>query len=271
MNIEEMRKQPHLSVSSIQKYIDCGMQYRFSKIDRLPPEHISDNLVFGSTIHMTLADFNQERLLGSRMKLNDLKNLFEKYWHEKAYDNPWIKYSAGKNYHVMSDLGKSLLETYYLQLPSKEFTVVSIEEPFMFLIDGLDVPIIGVMDLVEEDDDDGSIVITEYKSISKAYGLDDVRRNFQLTVYNMAAKRNGYANREIVFKIDSLIKAKSPRFEQFYTNRNDSDEEKAIRKIKSVWDGIQKGIFIPNDTSWKCSNCEYRSYCDSIGEEYATQ
>ena len=106
-------------------------------------------------------------------------------------------------------------------------------------------------------------MITEYKTAAKAYGLDDVARNFQLTVYQMAARRNGYANREIVFKIDCLIKTKVPRFEQFYTNRNESDETRAIRKIKNVWEGIQKNIFISNETSWKCSYCGFRSHCDN--------
>jgi putative RecB family exonuclease len=263
MNIEELRSQPHLSVSSIQKYIDCSLQYKFSRIDKVPPEFISDNLVFGSSIHQALAEFNQERLSGVKMKLEALKALFEKCWHEKAYENHWIKYSSGKSYQVLSALGKGLLETYYQQLPAKESTIISIEEPFKFEIDGLEIPVIGVMDLVEEDEDDGSIVITEYKTAAKAYGLDDVARNFQLTVYQMAARRNGYANREIVFKIDCLIKTKVPRFEQFYTNRNESDETRAIRKIKNVWEGIQKNIFISNETSWKCSYCEFRSHCDN--------
>ncbi len=267
MMIEELRNQPHLSVSSIQKYIDCGMQYKFSRIDNLPPEHVSDNLVFGTAIHQALAEFNQERLSGSRMKLEDLQHRFSDIWHIKAYGNEWICYSAGRTYENLLSLGKNLLETFYRQLPAREFTVVAIEEPFQFQIDGLDIPVIGVMDLVEEDDVDGSIVITEYKTAAKAYGLDEVSRNFQLTVYHMAAKRNGYADREIVFKIDSLLKTKTPRFEQFYTNRNQIDEHRAIRKIKAVWEGIQKGVFVPNDTSWKCVNCEYRVYCDNLVEK----
>jgi putative RecB family exonuclease len=264
MKIEALRNEPHISVSSIQKYIDCSLQYKFSKIDKLSPEFVSDNLVFGSSIHQALAEFNQERLSGIRMKLEDLKALFADIWHQKAYENPWIKYSTGKNYQSLSNLGQDMLEVYYRQLSAKEFTIISIEEPFKFEIDGLEVPMIGIMDLVEQDDHDGSIVITEYKTAAKAYGLDDVNRNFQLTVYDMAARRNGYAGKEIVFKLDTLLKTKSPRFEQFYTTRDENDEARAIRKIKSVWEGIQKQIFIPNDTSWKCINCEYRTYCDNL-------
>ena len=110
MMIEELRNPPHLSVSSIQKYIA----------------------------------------------------------------NEWTCYSAGKTYENLLSLGKGLPETFYRQLHAKKFIAVAIEEPFQFQIDGLDIPSIGGMDLVEEDDVDGSIVITEYKTAAKTYGLDEV-------------------------------------------------------------------------------------------------
>ena len=65
MDILELRKQPHLSVSSINSYIDCSLMYKFSRIDKLKPDFLSDNLVFGSCIHRILAEFNQEKMIGN--------------------------------------------------------------------------------------------------------------------------------------------------------------------------------------------------------------
>jgi putative RecB family exonuclease len=73
---------------------------------------------------------------------------------------------------------------------------------------------------------------------------------------------NGFGHREIVLKFDTLIKTKKPKFEQYYTVRGEIDEKRLIRKIKKVWEGISRGVFIPNDTSWKCPNCHYRQHCD---------
>ncbi len=78
----------------------------------------------------------------------------------------------------------------------------------------------------------------------------------------MAAKANGYAEREILLRFDALIKTKTPKFESYYTTRSEWDEKKTAKKIIKVWEGISKGIFIPNDTSWKCSNCAYKGACD---------
>jgi putative RecB family exonuclease len=263
MNISELRSKPHISVSGINSYVECGLQYRFRRIDRLSPESISDNLVFGSAIHKSLADFNQEKMTGNKLELKQLQDIFEIYWRDDAEDNKFISYSGGKDFNRLLIEGKNLLDTFYRDLPQRGFTILSIEEPFEFKIDGIDVPMIGVMDLVEEDDVDGAIVITEYKTASKAFSIDQIERLFQLTIYHMAAKRNGFGDREIVLKIDSLIKTQKPRFESIYTTRTDADERRATKKILEVWHGIQNNVFIPNDTSWKFSRCEYRGYCDS--------
>ena len=262
MIISELRSKPHISVSSINAYVNCGLQYKLRRIDRLPPESISDNLVFGSVIHKCLADFNQEKMTGNKLDLKELQDIFEIYWRDDAEDNKFICYSNGKNYKKLLIEGKNLLEAFYRELPREGFTILSIEEPFQFNIDGIDVPMIGVMDLVEQDIE-GTIVITEYKTASKAFSIDQIERLFQLTVYHMAAKRNGFGDCEIVLKIDSLIKTQKPRFESVYTTRTDADEKRAIKKIQEVWHGIQNNVFIPNDGSWLCSKCEYRTYCDN--------
>ena len=42
MVLSELRQQPHLSASSIGEYVECSLQYRFGRIDRLPIEFKSD-------------------------------------------------------------------------------------------------------------------------------------------------------------------------------------------------------------------------------------
>jgi putative RecB family exonuclease len=156
--------------------------------------------------------------------------------------------------------GKSLLATYYHQLPEDDFTVLGIEEPFLFNIPGVPVPFIGVIDLVEEDLS-GTVIISDFKTSSKAYTADEVDKSLQLTLYGMAAKANGYQNDDILLRFDCLIKTKIPKFEQYYSVRSESDEKHAVRLIQKVWEGISKGVFIPNDTSWKCAFCEFKVNC----------
>ena len=111
-------------------------------------------------------------------------------------------------------------------------------------------------------DDSGTIIITDHKTTGRAYSIDEIDQNPQITIYQMAAKANGFADREILLKFDCLVKTKTPKFEQYYTTRTETDELRLIRKIQTVWDGINKEVFIPNDTSWKCKTCPYKKACD---------
>jgi len=261
MDITELRKEPHLSASGITGYIDCGLQYKFGRIDRLPPEFIADNLVFGTTIHKVLEEFHQEKMIGNRMSLRDMQERFENHWRTQAEGNDQIRYSRDKDYESLLREGKDLLAVYWDKMPGDNFHIVGIEEGFSFRIPGLPVPVIGVYDLVEEDEC-GTLIIVDWKTSGKAYSRDDVDKNLQLTLYQLAAKENGFKDREILLRFDCLIKTKSPKFEQYYTTRSDMDEKRIQKKILEVWKGIQKGVFIPNDGHWKCKGCAYQKACE---------
>jgi len=109
MDIKELRKQPHLSVSSINSYIECGLQYKFSKIEKQKPDFLSDNLVFGSCIHRILAEFNQEKMMGNILSSDELEEMFRKDWGRSAQNNDDIQYSKGKSYRILLNQGVKLI------------------------------------------------------------------------------------------------------------------------------------------------------------------
>ena len=98
MKLQELRQKPHISYSQIETYISCGLQYKFSRIDHLPPEFIPDNLVFGSTIHKLLAQFYEAKMIGDLMALSNIHDLFKKLWTEAAKDRDDIRYADGKDF-----------------------------------------------------------------------------------------------------------------------------------------------------------------------------
>ena len=62
MDLYYLRQQPHLSASSIGDYLDCGLLYKFGRVDRLQREYVADALVFGTVIHAVLAEFYQAKM-----------------------------------------------------------------------------------------------------------------------------------------------------------------------------------------------------------------
>jgi len=262
MILSELRQRPHLSASAINEYVECSMAYKFGRVDKLPMEFKSDAMEFGTAIHRVLEQFYSEKMMGVKLSLKQVHDLFIETWGNIARDWDDIRYTNGADFVTHLIAGKDLLTAWYSKLTDDAFNVLAIEEAFCFFVPEIPIPIIGAMDLIEEDEA-GTLIITDFKTSARSYSRDEVEQNQQLTVYQMAAIRNGYHDREILLRFDTLIKTKTPKFEQYWTTRTQMDERRMIQKILSVWDGISKGVYVPNDTSWKCKGCAYKTACDN--------
>ena len=261
MTIAELRKKPHLSATAINDYLSCSLLFKLGRVDKLKPDFTPDALEFGSVIHQALGWYYEAKKAGCKMPLQELLDIFDYFWKEAAEGRKDIKYKAGDSYETLLAKGKVLLKTYYENLPDDNFKVLAIEKPFSFEIDDIDIPLIGAIDLVEEDEA-GTIILTDFKTSGKSYSNADIDESFQLTVYNMAMKANGFKNKNILLRFDVMVKTKIPKFEQHYTVRDEAQERKAEKTIQMAWEGITKGVFIPNAEAWKCKGCSYKSYCD---------
>jgi putative RecB family exonuclease len=260
MKITELRDQPHLSASGINDYLECGLLYKFSRIEKRQPESYSDSLMLGKAIHRVLADFYLKLRAGTRLAQKNLEEAFDYHWEELAHARGDITYKPGKSYHTVRTEGKELLAAFSRDLPDENCNILGVEQPFTCEIEGLAVPLIGIYDLVIEDPA-GIITIVDHKTASKSYTMADANQNLQMTIYHMAARTNGYGEQDLLLRLDVLIKTKVPKFEQYYTARGDWEEKRTIKKINAVWQAISQGIFIPNDTSWKCANCGFKTAC----------
>jgi len=118
MDLNDLRKEPHLSASAIGDYIDCGLLYKLGRIDRLPPEFRADALEFGSCIHLALADFHKQKMDGKTMTAKELHEQFERYWKAAAEGYENIQYAEGKSFETLLMEGKELLTTYYHKCPT---------------------------------------------------------------------------------------------------------------------------------------------------------
>jgi len=105
------------------------------------------------------------------------------------------------------------------------------------------------------------LIVTDFKNGARNFSAGEIDQNMQMTVYDLAVRSNGYSDWDILLRLDCLIKTKTPKFDQHYSIRTEYDRKRLIKKFQNVWEGINKGVFIPNDTSWKCKGCAYKSAC----------
>ncbi|MFC1553154.1 RecB family exonuclease [candidate division KSB1 bacterium] len=260
-SIQKLRKQPHLSSSGIGDYTECSLSYMFGRIDCLKSEFTSDAMLFGTAIHSVLESFYSSLEAGMTMTLKELQVLFEEIWQSITEIRDDIQYSKGKDYNILLLEGKELLSVYCNNLPEYDYTILGIEKSFIFQIEGVPINIIGVMDLVIEDDEK-VITIIDHKTSSRAFSIEEVNKNFQMSLYNLAAQQTEYTGSEILLRFDTLIKTRKPKFESYYTSRSEEDDRRTIKQVQAVWEGISKEVFIPNPNSWKCNYCQFANACN---------
>jgi putative RecB family exonuclease len=263
MELSELRKKPHISISAINEYVECSLLYKFAKIDRIPFELKPDAMEFGTAIHRILEQFYLNKMTGYKMLLKDIHASFENIWKDIAEGRDDIEYTKGNTFQSLMMMGRDLLTVWYNKLADDNFTIIGVEEAFSLNIPDLPIPLIGCIDLVEADDS-GTIIITDFKTSARSYSNDEVDKNQQLTTYQLAMKNHGYNDREILLRFDVFIKTQIKKVKQYYTTRSELDEQRLITKIHRVWDGIQKEVFLPNDLGWKCKNCHYKKACDEF-------
>ena len=133
-------------------------------------------------------------MIGNLMSIKDIHKSFEEHWTDAAEDRDDIQYKKGKNFKALLMDGKDLLTAWHNKLSDEGYRVLAIEEAFSFTLPGIPIPVIGGIDLIEEDDA-GTIIVTDFKTSGKAYSIGEVDGNQQLTTYQMAIKSNGIKSR----------------------------------------------------------------------------
>ena len=256
-----MRAPDALSASSIQLYLTCSLKWRFQYLDRLPRLTLSANQAFGTAMHAALNWLHKERKRGRTPPLAEVLQVFQADWYAQTEtdSNATVRFDDDGDAALLAHKGKELLTLYYHQpagrvYDSEVYFTVPLVNPATGEV--LDVPLRGVMDLVE---DDG--VIVEFKAPQKAPPMTNLPEDIQVTTYAYAyEKLFGKLPREI--RKISLVRTKSPKIESQITGRSARDFERLFHLGREMVKGVEAGLFIPNRSCWLCSDCEYRIDCD---------
>ena len=258
--IEQARFMRRLSASDINAYLFCGLFYKFSRIDWIEINPIPDVMVYESAIRKTLADFNRARMENKELEQTELQTRFRQHWRDETIRKN-IGYRPKKSADGLSDEGAKLVKTLYGCLDNNNYEVASVKAPFSLEVKGVDVPIIGEIDLIEIDPEK-TVIVTDY-SISEQYGsVEDLDDSFHLTILYMGALSIGFSDGDVLLRSDFLVGNKTLESRQFYTLRSKVDVRRVKAIVQSIWDGINKKTFIPTPNRLRCYTCVYKRYCD---------
>ena len=251
----------HLSISQINEYLGCSQQYFYHRITELEPCDVSSALVVGSAIHSAIEHFNILKKEGVTTGLTEMEALFRQCILNDEEDQS-VNYGRASREEVFK-LAPIWLQA-FLDTQNEKERVLRVEDSFEIMLPGLPVPVVGRVDAVLEDEE-GAVVVVDYKTASAKPSSSDISSNLQMTLYGIWAKR-AFPNSQIKLRMDYLIKSKRiPSFMKMPTTRTEIQEQALAMLFTKVYNHIsmlRAEVIDPLPvSSWKCGGCGYRHAC----------
>ena len=206
--------------------------------------------MFGQTVHQALAFFFREN--------GNAVAFFQKAWGEAKHVE--LNYSQRESWQKLNGIGPMLMEKFVQREATKLTSIRGAEKVFQLNITSLDLPFIGVIDLIA--DLDGKQTVVDFKTSGSMYDEHEVILSDQLTAYQLAEPNAEQA------ALCVLIKAKEPKIEWHVSARTGEQLVDFLSKAQIVTQEITAGHFYKRPGRW-CAWCDYLSVC--TGDRVKTQ
>lgn len=196
---------PHLSHARVQRYLHCPEQYRLYYIEGLRPRVPSASLVFGQITHQALAHLFRGR--------GDAVRFFIDSW-QGARDLE-LAYGRSESWDKLKATGEQLLTHFVTEELPRISDVRTVEEPFTLDVTSLDLPFVGVIDLVASLD--GQTTVIDFKTSRSRYSEHEAVMSDQLSAYHLAEPEAEHS------ALCVLVKTKDPQIEWHPATRSHAD------------------------------------------------
>lgn len=233
---------PHLSHSRINRYLTCPEQYRLHYIEGLRPVVPPAALEFGKVMHRALAHL----LLGEGDPLECFRALWL-VWKDKP-----LNYGFQGSWDKLNERGANLLQKFIDEELSVIESVEAVEMPFELSISNLDVPFVGVIDLLGRIG--GRTVVVDFKTSSSAFADYDAPMSDQLTGYRLAHPDADDA----AFCV--LRKCKEPKIDWHFAGSATDQLPAFTRKLETVGHQIADEQFFRRPGQ-HCRSCPFLAIC----------
>lgn len=233
---------PYLSHSRIGKYLHCPEQYRLYYVERLRSKVQDAGLVFGQLVHQALAGF-----FGTGI---DPVEAFANAW--RTLRSEPLGYGRNETWDALRAKGVALLTKFMEEEAGRLTGVTAIEKPFRLTITTLNLPLVGVIDLVANLD--GVRTVIDFKTAAAAYQDHEVILSDQLTAYQLAEPDADQV------ALCVLVKTKEPRIDWYVGARKPEMLIEYLAKAELVGRAIAAGHFYKRPGKW-CSYCDFLPMC----------
>lgn len=238
----DAKPKDHLSYSRVNRYLVCPEQYRLYYVEGLRPRVPSASLEFGQAIHRALAGFFQN---GE----NPIDTFLEAWADVK---DAQLRYSYRESWERLNERGNALLAKFLLDELPRLSCIEASERPFELAVSNLNVPFVGVIDLVARIDGVQSVV--DFKTSGSTYQDFEVELSDQLTAYRLAEPQ------AVQSALCVFVKTKEPKIEWFFSQRTGDELTAYLSKVALIGRQIAGHVFYKRPGKW-CAQCDYLPLC----------
>ena len=232
----------HLSFSRINRYLTCPWQYRLYYLTGLRQRYPSASLIFGQTIHQSIALY-----VGTR---EDPVGYFLEAW--RKVETTALTYSTRESWSSLRNIGSGLLEKFVNEEAPKLRNIQAIEKSFELSITNLELPLVGIIDLVADYETKRTVI--DFKTSASSYDEHEAALSDQLTAYHLAVPDAAQS------ALCVLVKTKQPKIEWHVTNRDGEQLTEFLAKAEMVASDIDAGRFFKR-VGRHCGWCDYLPVC----------
>lgn len=261
--LADLRNVPHYSVSAINSYINCSLQYFFKYVEGLKPSHTSICLPFGTAYHTARAFVANAKFANAHLKRQDISleeavAIFADSFHAGIAQTEDLKADEGET-AALEETGMRMVESLFNSLDPKEI-VIETNKAFIVPVENVDTPLIGELDMLTRNPDNGRLRIVDFKTAARKWPEDKAQKDLQASAYCMAF--NAEYNTIPEFRFEICTKTKKPEIQILDTERTEQDFAKFANIVRAVDHGIKSKVFIPNSSSFFCSDCPFKQHCE---------
>lgn len=251
-----------ISNSRLGMYLRCGEQYRrrYEEKEIIPP---GVALIRGSSVHKGAEENNKYKLAqGKDISKKDLVDIAVSEFNKIVRDGVYLTREEKTQKKKIIGEGKddtAKLTGLFSDEVAPTVQPEKIELPFEIPYDKHFLT--GRIDLIIKKG------FRELKTSNKKKNQREVDETDQLTIYSLAYEfLFGKPPEKII--MDVLVNTKIVKYEPMETIRTYDDMNLFLRRVNTVFLGIQKGVFLPcNPMDWICSErwcgfyntCKYRN------------
>lgn len=254
------------SVSQLKSWLRCPRAYEYRYVRGAQAEFTPMPLAFGSAFHEALAHHYGWLKAGEASpSLEASKQRFvDSFTAARNGDVP-LQHDDddSETVDMLQAKGLEMVQA-ALTHPLASSEVLAVEQTFTVDLhhpdtgEVLDIKLLGVVDLVINDD--GTRTIVEHKTSARKYTADQLMFDVQPSAY--AAGQLGWG--DVGLKFNVVTKTKVPAVQVEDLRRDDNDIEDFLRTAVGVLAAVDAGISFPI-RGWACRGCQFKARCKAAG------